>query len=128
MESHDENFPTSAEFDISILNSIVDPIAVLDENGIIRAVNDAWIQFATQNGGSAVASETVGQNYLTVCENATGGRVDCEANAALSGLKAVLSGDLPEFHLDYACHSPSEQRWFHMRIVPLNVQSRRRGA
>lgn len=128
MESHNDNFPTSAKFDISILNSIVDPIAVLDENGIIRAVNDSWNLFATQNGGAAVASEIVGQSYLCFCENATSERMDCEAYAALSGLKAVLKGDIREFHLDYVCHSPSEQRWFHMRIVPLSVRNQQRGA
>src|SRR5258706_609267 len=33
--------------------------------------------------------------------------------------QAVLEGLLPEFKLEYPCHSPTEQRWFLLRVTPL---------
>jgi len=32
----------------------------------------------------------------------------------------VLTGAQPEFDLEYPCHSPEEQRWFHLHVVPLH--------
>lgn len=31
----------------------------------------------------------------------------------------MIAGDLPEFALEYPCHSPTEARWFQMRVTPL---------
>ena len=43
-----------------------------------------------------------------------------DAEAALEGAVAVLGGDVPEFTMDYPCHSPSESRWFRMDVTPLD--------
>ncbi len=41
------------------------------------------------------------------------------AAEALTGIRAVLQGDLPAFSQEYPCHSPTKQRWFHMRVGKL---------
>jgi hypothetical protein len=93
-------------------------VAVVDATGAIRLVNPAWEAFARDNGGQSKAY--LGQNYLDVCRKWAESEGDGEA--ALFGVNAVLSGDQPEFQLDYPCHSPTEQRWFRMEVVPLDRQ------
>ena len=100
-----------------VLDALSAHIAVLDRSGRIIAVNHAWSQFATENGGLPERTG-VGTNYLEVCEQA-GGKYSDEARDVLSGLKAVLEGRLPEFRLEYPCHSPTEQRWFLLHASPL---------
>jgi signal transduction histidine kinase len=89
---------------------------VLDGAGRIVAVNQAWEKFARDNGASALAGLGVGTDYLQVCRGASA--QDEDARSALAGLEAVLAGTLPAFELEYPCHAPQEQRWFHMTAVP----------
>lgn len=90
-------------------------IANLDEAGNIIVVNAAWRQFAVLNGLSA-SGYGLGQNYLEICDRATG---DCsdEAAAMAGGIRDVLTGQRDYFYLEYPCHSPSEQRWFAARVT-----------
>ena len=41
-----------------------------------------------------------------------------------AALTAVLSGHAAEAGLDYPCHSPEQQRWFHLSIRPLQGHHR----
>jgi PAS domain S-box-containing protein len=87
------------------LDSLAAHIAILDEHGTIIAVNAAWRRFATSEGGD---SDYVGTNYIAVCRAAT----DPAGGVVARGLGAILTGGRQELKLNYACHSPSEQRWF----------------
>ena len=40
-----------------------------------------------------------------------------EAAAFAAGFRAVLQGSQAQFNLEYACHSPCEQRWFVARVT-----------
>ena len=53
---------------------------------------------------------------MTVCNEAGD-----DALPARVGIVAVLEGRLPSFGLEYPCHSPSEQRWFSMKVSPLSI-------
>ncbi|MDP2903726.1 MAG: diguanylate cyclase, partial [Methylovulum sp.] len=104
----------------AILNSISSQIAVLDCNGVIVAVNKAWRDFALENGivSSMPAQHNyVDSNYLEICLAATPN----EGQEAYQGIKRVLEGALPHFFLEYACHSPNQQRWFVMSATPLDM-------
>ena len=101
----------------SVLGSLASHIAVLDRDGKIIAVNEAWKRFAYENGIHADASG-VGANYLDVCR-CSQARNDDETRKALNGIQAVLEGTLPDFVLEYSCHSPREKRWFLMSVTPL---------
>jgi len=35
----------------------------------------------------------------------------------------VIKGTVKNFYLEYACHSPAQQRWFSMTVTPLRVDS-----
>ena len=109
------------EINSSLANIILDAlsahIAILDENGIIIKTNRAWKRFADENqmqhpaGGSPV-------NYLAVCDLAAGDNAP-EAKTVAEGIRAVIKGEVDEFLLDYPCHSPTEKRWFYMRVTPI---------
>src|SRR5262249_8705223 len=53
----------------AVLGSLVAHIAVIDRDGNIIAVNEAWKRFARENGGAAFA-DSMGINYLDVCRRA----------------------------------------------------------
>jgi hypothetical protein len=96
---------------------------VLDEHGTIIAVNDAWREFARTNGDPNLRATGVGTNYFQVCESARDRNV-AEAGMVLAGMQAVLHGALPLYELEYPCHSPTEERWFLLRVLPLQGAQR----
>lgn len=95
------------EFWQATLDSLAQHVCVLDESGVILAVNQAWRDFAEANAGVGVG---VGANYFDVCERAAAQ----EPAAALvtDALHAVASGDWKNVSVEYPCHSPDEERWF----------------
>lgn len=101
----------------AILNALPAHIALLDAEGKILAVNEAWRRFAGANGwvGTDFA---VGLSYLQVCDAAHGAWCD-EAQPVAAGIRAVLDGRARSYALEYPCHSPQQQRWFQMTVTPL---------
>ncbi|WP_298818511.1 PAS domain-containing protein [Chloroflexus sp.] len=109
-------------FSIAILNSLTSEIVVLDEQGKIVAVNEAWLEFGRRHGVTDVSTIGVGADYFAICaaaEPGTGGP------AVLQGLQAVLAGELNEFTYEYPVSTPEETRWFALRAVSL--RSARKG-
>lgn len=102
----------------AVLDALPMHIAVLDAQGTIVDVNLAWKRFSIANvlGTQEFA---VGSNYLEVCERVHG---DCaeQAKEVANGIRRVLSGAIPDFSMEYPCHSPLEKRWFRMMVTPLN--------
>ncbi|HEV2765055.1 MAG TPA: PAS domain S-box protein [Pyrinomonadaceae bacterium] len=94
----------------SVLNSLTAHIAVLDREGTIVAVNEAWRRFAEENGAPA-ARVGVGANYLQATR-AAAERNDPHAREVLAGVGEVLAGGRDSFQLEYPCHAPKEARWF----------------
>ena len=92
---------------------------MLDEDGVILAVNEAWRRFATDNG-FAGAHYGVGSNYVDACQPTSGEATDCISAAA--GLRDVLHGRKTHFELEYPCHTPTESRWFVLRVTRFNTQ------
>lgn len=109
----------SETFSRVILNSLAAQIAVLDKDGTILAVNEAWQHFAGDNGADMATQMGVGVNYLAVCRRAVGEDAG-EAQAALAGIQAVLTGSQPSFSLEYPCHSPTAKSWFLLHVIPLS--------
>jgi PAS domain S-box-containing protein len=104
----------------AVEDSILDHLAVLDRDGNIVAVNAAWRRFAVENSADAEPASSIGTNYLDLCRAVTGPGGD-EARAVAAGLAAVLAGRQDAFTLEYPCHAPDRQRWFHMSVTPLNT-------
>lgn len=89
-------------------------IAILDSDGTIIAVNQAWRDFAKANSLN-INNLCEGVNYLDFCTDTKGINGD-ETTPFAIALKSVLNGQLQEFSLEYPCHSPNEERWFIGRI------------
>jgi PAS domain S-box-containing protein len=102
----------------SILDSLDGHLAVLDSSGKILTVNYSWKEFASGNGLDSQEKVDVGANYLDACRRA----MTPDADKALAGITAVLEGATTKFDMEYACHSPSEQRWFHMTVTPMHAE------
>jgi polar amino acid transport system substrate-binding protein len=102
----------------SVFDSLARHIAVLDEHGVIVAVNRAWREFANANGADDTTTG-VGTNYLAVCEAAVRSGGDDSARRALAGLSSVLRGDSIRFEMEYPCNGGGQRRWFHLRVTPM---------
>lgn len=119
-EETDVCFDQTRRYEIlrEIFDSLSEHVAVLDREGCIVDTNRSWQRFA-QDHSVPDQCRLQGENYVTVCEAATGASAG-EAMQAATGIRAVLSGDLPEFSLEYPCHSSREKRWFQMTVTPLS--------
>ena len=97
-----------------IIDSLSAHIAILDKDGIINLTNRAWQEFGSANNLQGPI-DSLGLNYLLISEQAT----DNTGHIIAQGIRKVISGDLQEFFTNYPCHSPTEKRWFALRVVRL---------
>jgi signal transduction histidine kinase len=99
----------------AILNSFSAYICILDETGIIVAMN--MEDFAGAN--SAIMDKVCeGVNYLHMCE-ATQGEERQIALTFAAGIRAVIQGQRAHFEFEHPCRSPQEQCWYIGRVTPL---------
>lgn len=109
----------------AILNSVPSQIAVLDYSGRIVAVNQVWRRFARDNSvvpGEDTSNTQIGTNYLNICSAVNSDDLQ-DALLARDGILGVIKGTAPSFYFEYACHSPTQQRWFSMAVTPLHLQN-----
>ncbi len=99
----------------SVLDTLPTHLCILDHNGTIIDVNQAWRSFATENqcpdptGG-------LGTNYLMLCQGVQGEALP-QAREVAQQLSELLKGCRADFEIEYPCHAPNEQRWFLMRVT-----------
>lgn len=101
----------------AVIDSLPAQLAVLDAEGTIVSVNEAWRRFAA-TAGCDVCSE--GANFFDVCaRTAAGGDRRAAADAALAaeGVRQVLAGVVTEFSMDVRCDTPSGRCWFTEQAV-----------
>ncbi len=96
----------------AVLTVLPDNTAVLDQHGTIVAVNAAWKRFARDNGAPALADQSAGQNYLDVCQRASGPS-SAGAQEAPAGIRAVRRGVGPSSRSS----TPVEQAFSHVRLT-----------
>ncbi len=106
-----------------ILNSLLIHVAVLDEQGFILETNTAWQNFARENGMTG-AVDCVGQNYLHICDNSSD--TEPEGSAVGTAIRRVIRGELSEYTSHYPCHSPTQQRWYTLKVLPYRSEGERR--
>ena len=95
------------------LDSLSANIVILDDNGLIKYTNQAWKIFAKNNGAS-LDNVGIGNNYLKIIENS-----DCEGmNQLYSEINKVMKKEKDIHTMKYPCHSPTEKRWFKMKVTP----------
>jgi PAS domain S-box-containing protein len=106
----------------SVLDSLDAQICILDSHGTIISTNKAWQNFATNNGATTGRFGS-GTNYLQVCRQATG---ECAAgaNRVADAIERVIAGKSRQYVDEYPCQSPTEKRWFQVRICPFSSQQK----
>ena len=88
-------------------------VALLDRDGVIVSVNDAWQAFAVGNGGDP-ARTGPGVSYLDACATAAD---DPAAAQVATAIRAALEGRLPgSLTVEVPCHSPYAERWFDVLV------------
>lgn len=101
----------------SVIDRLNANVAVLDREGTIELVNAGWVRFAAENGDPGGRHTGPGANYFDSCT--VDEIVDGDfARRALDGIGRVLRREIPAFSLEYPCHSPQQERWFVMLVVP----------
>ncbi|MGZ5727579.1 MAG: PAS domain-containing protein, partial [Burkholderiales bacterium] len=108
---------TEATKQAAILNALPAHIALLDTQGIIISVNEAWRQFGSVNVIQS-PGYALGVNYLEICGSAQGDG-SSDARRVAEGIRSVLNDGATSFSLEYPSHSPTEQRWFLLMVTPL---------
>jgi DNA-binding NarL/FixJ family response regulator len=101
-----------------VLDALGDATVIMDANATIVAVNEPWRRFCIENGGN-LSSSGLGVNYLDVCRRSAqaGSR---EAAQAAACIRRVLDRVSKQSFMEYECSSPTERRWFVLRVTPLD--------
>ena len=103
----------------SVVDSLTEHVAVVDAHGVIISVNASWRRFAKDNGATNESLVSLGANYLDVCADACATAEEAGGAAAMNGILSVLTGAASDFTMEYPCHSPTQERWFELHVVPL---------
>ncbi|MAZ71452.1 diguanylate cyclase [Porticoccus sp.] len=115
-EYFQEKLRESERFSLSIIDSLVGHISVLDESGTIIATNKRWRDFSIREGANLRDTDK-GANYFEVCQHAATWNEDGDAAIVMKGLKMLMAGSLQHFQHEYPCHSPTEKRWFSVHFT-----------
>ena len=115
----EESIRFSEEFNRSVLASLQDHVVILDRDGMVLAVNDAWKDFRMPAGTpTPLGGGAIGSNYLEICTYASASG-DATGDRARDGIRSVLSGQSNFFSIEYCPNWPSASGWILMRVLPL---------
>lgn len=107
----------SERFSKATLDALSASIAVINEYGDILFENKAWQDFEKDNTNLPLEKKK-SYNYLNVCDRVP---VESEyyqyAKASLDGIRKVIRGEIQTFNLEYPCDSPTDKRWFNLRVT-----------
>ena len=92
------------------LDAMSAQIALLDETGVIVAVNEAWREAAAAAG---LADRSIGAPYLDFCRRMA---PELDEAKVSRGLRALLSERRRTFGMAYVLNTPEGVRWRRLRI------------
>ena len=101
---------TSEAFTRAVLAAPPGETAIVDGEGRIVQVNEAWARAA-----QPLTAMPAGANYLEVC-HALIQQGDPTARAVLTLVKSILDGQQGEGALEYPSPQADEDRWFEIRV------------
>ena len=105
------------ELNRAVLASLSTEIAILDREGVIIRVNEAWRELGREAGVAEWRDAFIGENYLDECRRAE--QDGCtEAGDVRRGIESVLERRAGPFRYEYQCSTPSA-RWCEMRVDSL---------
>ncbi|HEX7080257.1 MAG TPA: PAS domain-containing protein [Gammaproteobacteria bacterium] len=115
LSDSEPSFPLSS----TVLDSLVEEVAIIDSFGKIIHVNAAWKELARLRGGSD--SVAAGADYVGALRVAASSSPD--AARVLAGIESVLAGSTDLFEYEYACPLEDDIRWYSQRVSPLRNAS-----
>jgi diguanylate cyclase (GGDEF)-like protein len=109
-----------------LLDAIEAPTCAVAADGKIVAVNQAW-QVFTQADIPVGEAWQVGGNYLAAClaEENQGTALSAASGEHAFGLRAVLARDVERHQSEYARTNADEERWFSVRMSPVEIEDQR---
>jgi PAS domain S-box-containing protein len=115
--SQDRLRQSEASRQSAILNALPVNVALLNSQGRIVSVNEAWRRYARENGLQTPGAG-VGANYVEICDRARGSD-GSEARDVARGIRSVLSGEVRHFSREYPCHTSTKRSWWRLMVAPL---------
>lgn len=109
---------TDTDLSTDVLNSLSAQVAVVDHNGIVIGINEAWEEHV-KKGDWHWSKVQLGENLLQHFKEFVGKPVEF-TKAIHRGVSEVLSNEAPYFELEFPVHSETQRRWFVMRVTPLH--------
>ena len=97
-----------------LLDSSPARVALLDPDGTVCYVNEAWRRFGKKNGDTD-PDRDLGSNYFDICENTLGDG----AKMIAAGLRSLLKGDRDSLDSTYARRLPGQNRWYRLVARPV---------
>ncbi len=114
-----KSLPNREAFSLQAMDALTAEIAVVDEKGIILAVNRAWRDLAN---AEAVTNVNENSNYLEVCDTASGPGSEFSKEIA-TGIREVLQNRISVFTKEYPCDITTDslivKRWFKVTVTPI---------
>lgn len=96
------------QFSAQTIDALSAHLCVLDAQGVIVLVNQAWRDFAEANP-PILPDYGVGRSYLQACKQENSHDSDSQFGQKL---RAILSAQIDAFHFEYPCQSNSGALWF----------------
>lgn len=104
---------------LAALQALPMPVAVIDRQGLVITVNDAW-QSAISDSGNWDARDPLGASYVEVCAEAAG--PDSHHHAVIQhGLQQILAGNLATFVRTYHATCVRKERPSQVVITALPI-------
>jgi diguanylate cyclase (GGDEF)-like protein len=103
----------------SVLYSLPEQMAELNENAVIITVNKAWKKFQSSNKDAALDRVSVGENYLRALRKGYG--TDKKFTCASRAISSVLMGDREKFSIEYQCRAGGQKMLFRLSVTPLKT-------
>lgn len=110
----------------TILNAIPDMMVLVGPDLQVIAVNAAWGHQARDHSAAEEWLRPVGRPYFQACA-AVGLGDEKFAGDVEAGLREVISGTRETFEMEYPAHTPSEPRWYLLRVSGIPAEGGRAG-
>ena len=117
-----EALRANERFNRAVLDSLVSHVAVLNREGRIRAVNEAWMQFSRDSGGDLGLLADGTDGFAFCAQEGAPVPAHLLPPRAQEGICSVLDESSPLFEMEYPGDIAGGQRWFVMRVSPLRTE------
>jgi diguanylate cyclase (GGDEF)-like protein len=120
LQGLNRGFSVTHKIGFDLADFLAAEIAIIDQNGAILHCNRKWQETAEAGGLSTGQSS---RNYIEECEAAI--ERGCDVSEILTGLRAVLQGEIPSFVATYPCPLDGVHHWFEVLVSALEIAGRR---